>query len=144
MKDAKKHKSDLLHDLPEWLQELKENLVDERSPLEPRGNPELGYRDTASSSHELPMESRAKVEPGSGKHGVYTHFPRDPNCDVCLKTEITRASCRRRAGTSAPRAENFGDLMTADHKIISEGSEARNTHRYAVVKQKLPRRPRRA
>ena len=43
--------SDLLRDLPDWLQDFRENLVDERSPLEPRGNPELGYRDTSSSSH---------------------------------------------------------------------------------------------
>ena len=57
--------SDLLHVLRDWLQEFRENLVDESSPLEPRGNPELGCRDTSSSSHELPMESRAKVEPGS-------------------------------------------------------------------------------
>ena len=28
--------SDLLHELPDWLQEFGENLVDERSPLEPR------------------------------------------------------------------------------------------------------------
>ena len=54
---------DVSHDLPDWLQEFRENLVDERSPLEPRGNPELGYRDTSKSSHELPMEPRAKVEP---------------------------------------------------------------------------------
>ena len=36
----------------------------ERSPLEPRWNLEPKDRDTASSSHELPMESRAEVEPG--------------------------------------------------------------------------------
>ena len=41
---------------------------------------------------ELPMEPRAKVEPGSGEHGVCTHFPKDPNCDTCMKTKITRAS----------------------------------------------------
>ena len=70
--------SDLLHDLPDWLQEFREKLVDERSHLEPRRNPSPGDRDTASSSHELPMESRAKVEPGSGKHSVHTHFPKDP------------------------------------------------------------------
>ena len=29
--------------------------------------------DTSSSSHELPMEPREKVDPGSGKHSVYTH-----------------------------------------------------------------------
>ena len=97
-------------------------MVDEQSPLEPRGNPELGYRDTSSSSHELPVESREKVEPGSGKHSVYTHFPKDTNCDIFLKTETTRASCRRRAGAVMPRSEISGDLMTADHKLLSEGS----------------------
>ena len=84
-------------------------MVDERCPSEPRGNPELGYRDTSSSSHELPSESRAKVEPGSGKHIVFSHFPKDPNCEICMRTKITRASCRRRTGTVVPRAENCGD-----------------------------------
>ena len=110
--------SDLLHDLPDWLQEFRENLVDERSPSERRWNPELGYRDTSSSSHGLLMESRAKVEPVSGEHSCL----QDPNCDICLKTKVTRASCRRRAGTVVPKAEHFGDLITADHKILSEGS----------------------
>ena len=41
----------------------------------------------SSSSHELPKESRAKVEPGSGKHSVCTHYFKDPNCDICLKTK---------------------------------------------------------
>ena len=83
------------------------------------------------------MESRAKVEPDSGKHSVYTHFPKDPGCDICLKTKITRSSCWRRAGTVVPRAENFDDLITADHEILSEGSESRNNHRYAAVAQDL-------
>ena len=68
--------NDLLHELPDWLQEFRENLVDERGPFEPRRNPEHMDIETSSSSHELPMESRAKVEPGSGKHSVYTHFPK--------------------------------------------------------------------
>ena len=89
------------------------------------GNPEQGSPDTSSSSHELPMESRAKVELGSGKRSVFSHFPKDPNCDFCLKTKTTRASCRRRAGTVVPRAEHFGDLISADHKVLSEESESR-------------------
>ena len=129
--------SDRLHDLPDWLQDFRENLVDERSLKEPRRNPAPKDRDTASSSHELPMESRARVEQGSGKHGVYRHFPKDPNCDICLKRKITKSSCRRRAATVVPRAENFGDLITADHKILSEGCESRHNHRYAVVVQDL-------
>ena len=27
--------------------------------------------------------SREKVEPGSGKHSVYTHFAKDRNCEIC-------------------------------------------------------------
>ena len=79
--------------------------------------PEQGSQDTSKSSHELPMGSLAKVEPGSGKQCVHTHFPNDPNCDVCMKTKITRSSCRRRGGAVVPRAEHSGDLITADHKV---------------------------
>ena len=136
-RDSEEVQSDISHDLPDWPQEFRENLVDVRSPSELRGNPELGFRDASSSSHELPIESRAKVEPGSGKHSVYTHFPKDPNCDICLKTKITRASFRRRANAVVPRAEIFGDLISADHKVLSEESESRNNHRYAVVGQDL-------
>ena len=137
MKEAKKYKSDILHELPDWLREFRENLVYESTPLELRGNPAPEDRDTSSSSHELPMESRAKVELGSDKHSVFTHFPKDPNCDICLKTKITTASCRRRANAVVPRAEHFGDLITADHHILIEGSESRNNHRFAVVIQDL-------
>ena len=51
--------------------------------------------------------------------------------------KITRTPCRRRGGRVVPRAENFGDLITADHKVLSEGCESRNNHRYAVVVQDL-------
>ena len=62
---------------------------------------------------------------------------KDRNCEICRRTKITRAPCRRRIGGSVPRAENFGDLITADHKVHSEGCESRNNHRYAVVVQDL-------
>ena len=51
--------------------------------------------------------------------------------------KITRAPCRRRNGGAVPRAENFGDLTTADHKVLSYNCESRNNHRYAVVVQDL-------
>ena len=70
------------------------------------------------------------------KHSVYTHFPKDRNCDMCLRTKITRPRRRRNEG-SIPRAEKFGDLITADHKVLNEGSESRNNHQYAVVVQDL-------
>ena len=54
-----------------------------------------------------------------------------------VRGQITRAPCRRRIGGAVPRAENFGDLITADHKVLSENCESRNNHRYAVVVQDL-------
>ena len=95
-KTTKNYEVNYLQDVPEWMQDFKENLVDKNVQPHPY---------SPSSSHELSTESRAKVVPGSAKHSVNTHFPKDPNCDICLKSKITRASCRRRAGTVVPRAE---------------------------------------
>ena len=72
-----------------------------------------------------------------GKHSVYTHFPKDRNCEICQRTKITRAPRRRRIGGVVLCAEFFGDLMTADHKVLSGGCESRNNHRYAFVVQDL-------
>ena len=72
-----------------------------------------------------------------GKHSVNTHFPKDRTCEICQRTKITRAPCRRRIGGAVPRAEKCGDLITADHKVLSEGCESRNNRRYAVVVQDL-------
>ena len=63
----------------------------------------------------------------------YFPFPKDGYCDVCWRTKITKASCRRRTGQALLRAEKFGDLTTADHKVLNEGCESRDNHRYAVV-----------
>ena len=101
---------DISHELPNWLQEFRENLIDEGTSTEPWWNPEQGSQ-TSKSSHELPMEPRTKVDLGLGKHSVQTHFAKDQNCDICLKAKITIASCRRGAGTVVPRAEHFGDFM---------------------------------
>ena len=91
----------------------------------------------ASSSHEVSLEPIFKRSEDLGKYSVYTLFPKDRNCEICQRTKITRAPCRRRNGGAVPRAENFGDLITADHKVLSEGCESRNNHRYAIVVQDL-------
>ena len=83
----------------------------------------------ATSSHEPSLEPTLARSADLGKHRVYTHFPKDRNCEICQRTKITRAPCRRRIGGAVPRAENFGDLITADHKVLSEGCESRNNHR---------------
>ena len=89
----------------------------------------------ASSPHEPSFSPMRIVD--LGEHNVFSHFLRDRNCEICQRTKITRGLCRRRIGRVVPRAENFGDLITADHKVLSEGCESRNNHRYAVVVQDL-------
>ena len=116
-------------EIPEWLQEFRENLVDDEIPLQGGSH--------ASSSHEASLEPTTKRREDLGKHNVHTHFPKDRNCEICKRTKITRAPCRRRKGEAVPRAVNFGDLITADHKVLSDNCESRNNHRYAVVVQDL-------
>ena len=54
-------------EIPEWLQEIRENLVDEKVPE---------HRDShASSSREVSVEPTSKRREDLGKHSVYTHFP---------------------------------------------------------------------
>ena len=113
-KDNERVRGDPLRDLPEWLEEFTENLVDESVP-EHRDAP-------ASSSHELLSEPRGNAV--SGKQSIFTHFPKDRNCDICLRSRITRAYCRKRTGVVVPQAGKFDDLITADHKVLSEGCES--------------------
>ena len=66
-------------------------------------------------------------------------FPKNPNCDICMKSKTTEASCRRRAGTVLPRAENFGDMITADHRglcrkwIAQQSSTCRGGARFGTA-----------
>ena len=125
----KERRDPLCSEIPEWLQEFRENLVDDEIP-------EHGDSQT-SSSNEASLEPTIKRREDLGKHSVHTHFPKDRNCEICQRTKITRAPCRRRNGGAVPRAENFGDLITADHKVLSDNCESRNNHQYAVVVQDL-------
>ena len=59
--------------------------------------------------------------------------PKDRNWEVWKRSN----SSRKRIGNSVPRAETSGDLITADHKVVSEDCESRNNHPYAVVEQEL-------
>ena len=66
---------------------------------------------------------------------LYYSLSEGPKLRHLFEDEKKSASWRKRAGTVVPKAENVGDLITADH--TSEGCESRNNHRYAVVVQDL-------
>ena len=57
----------LYSEIPEWLQEFRENLVDDEIPVHGDSH--------ASSSHEASSEPTFKRREDLCKHSVYTHFP---------------------------------------------------------------------
>ena len=124
-RDVKENSDNPVADLPEWLEEFKEDLVDTE------------LHASAHSSQDSDSRHHTKVATKSRKHSIYSHFPKDWNCEVCLRTKMTRAPCRRRTGEALPRAGKFGDLITVGDKVLNEGCESRDIHRYAVVEQDL-------
>ena len=67
----------LSSEIPEWLQEFREILVDDRVPE---------HRDSrASSSHEASLEPTFKRREDLGKHSVYAQFTKDRNCEICQR-----------------------------------------------------------
>ena len=87
----------LCSEIPEWLQEFREILVDDEVP-EQGDSP-------ASSSHEASLEPTFKRREDLGKHSVYTHFPKDRNCEICQRTQNHKG----------PRAE---DAMAEPYLVL--------------------------
>ena len=73
----------------------------------------------------IPLKERAqirkvrpKVEAQKRKHSVHAFF-------------------RKNQKRSTPGLEKYGDLTTAEHRVLNEGRVSRNNHQYAVVVQVL-------
>ena len=97
----------------------------------------MEFLNTETHTPVLLMKSLQSPHPRNVRIWVNTVLNNDRNCEICQRTKITRAPCRRRNGGAVLRAERFGDLITADHKVLSEDCESRNNHRYAIVLQDL-------
>ena len=79
-------------DTPEWLQEFRENLVDDRIPER---------RDTRQFFSWTIFTAYA------GKHSVCSHFPKDRNCYICQRTKIT-SPVKKTYWQSRPSCRKFG------------------------------------
>ena len=71
-------------DLPESLEDFTQNLKIVDIPA------------AANKTQNSDLERPTKVAPR--KLGIYAHFPKDQNCEICKRTKIKRAPCRRRTG----------------------------------------------
>ena len=90
-RDGNRDSDDRLRDLPEWLEEFTDNLEDTVVPA------------LAHVSQDSDSERPTKV--ASREHSIHTRFQKDRNCEVCLRTNMSRVPCRKRAGEALPRAE---------------------------------------
>ena len=125
-RDATQASSDRLKDLPEWLEEFTEHFGG--SPI----NILWKCQRRSSRTTSDPLSSNKS----KGTHH-FSNFPKDPNCEIRKRTEITRVPCRLNFKSHISGATKFGDIITADHKILNEEVESRNSQRYAFVVQVL-------
>ena len=106
-KEDEINEEDPTQDIPDWLQPFTDNLEDVETHV-PAHSSEREISDSEGHASKVATQKR--------KHCISSHFTKDPNCDTCLRTKITRVPCRRLNEGSISRAEKFGDLITADHK----------------------------
>ena len=99
--------------------------------------------DAEGSEREI-IPSRRKKKFGKPRktslheHNVFTHFPKDPNCDICNSCKITREQCRTPIGDQPdglPKPTKFGESITADHAVVSESDKSKEGDRAALVMQ---------
>ena len=81
------------------------------------------------------MKKRATDSKPKGDRNVFTHSPLDPNCedDQNHTRQMQTHTSDTRRWVSLPTP--FGDLITADHKVLNLGQESRNNDQYALIVQ---------
>jgi len=70
------------------------------------------------------------------EHNIFTHFPKDPLCEICIAGKPTRGQCRTTGPVrvdALPPPKEWLDAVTLDHKIISEADKSADGHRAACV-----------
>ena len=89
----------------------------------------------ASFSHEASLEPIFKRRENLCNHSVYIHFLKDRNCEICEKDRNHKGPVQEAQSWSRTSSRKFSDLETTNHKVLREGFESRNNHRYEVVLQ---------
>ena len=73
----------------------------------------------AGGEEVVPVEpTPLKAEAKSTQH-LMTHLPKNPHCEICCRTKVTKAQARRKL-TEGESAEVFGERITADHLICGD------------------------
>ena len=123
--------------LPEWLEPFTEGMSEGASSSSTDAVP-------AEPPPAIPpptsrLEKPSSNKPG-GKHNLFKHSPKDPNCEICRQTVITRGPCKINPCHRADRqqrVDNFWDIIPADHVIVKEENESRLQYCFSAVVQIL-------
>ena len=94
---------------------------------------ELPANISQDSDSEHPIKSGNEIEDAQYFHSLLKR----PELRRLLENQNNISLLQETHWRSLPRAENFGNLISADHKVLNEGCESRDNHWYAVVVQDL-------
>ncbi|MDE0821157.1 MAG: DNA (cytosine-5-)-methyltransferase [Opitutales bacterium] len=91
----------------------------------------------ASAKPKIRKKKSTQCSP-CAEHNLFTHFPKDSNCDVCNSCKTQRAQCRSSPKTrpdaqSEPKA--YADSVTLDHAILNEEDQSRDQAKVACIIQ---------
>ena len=74
-----------------------------------------------------------------GNHNVFTHYPKDPKCEVCEETNTTQARCRITLEKGVGGDCTFHKIRRLDHgrskTILNVENESRGGHKNALIVQ---------
>ena len=69
---------------------------------------------------------------------MFTHFPKDPNCEICQANKTQRAPCKNKTHgkpDDLPEPKKFADAMTSDHKVLNADDADRVGDQLAFIVQ---------
>ena len=108
--------------------------VTEDSVEQPLAINSAGGHSTQDSEPEVPLLAQTSNAKATSKRNLFTHMPKDPNCESCKMTNTLRAKFQKRLEMRRDDVANpiqFGEVVTADHKVLSEDNESMMQRRYA-------------
>ena len=72
------------------------------------------------------------------EHNPFTHFPKDPNCEICNNCKAQRSQCRAKVKVEgepdkmAEPTEWLGSI-TADHEVLNKDHESRESDQNVLI-----------
>jgi len=128
---------DGMEDPPDWVVEFTELDAAERAQAREEAIEEVSDAESDGVSEALEAIDRDLVAEASSLKHLITHHPKNPHCPVCQRAKLTSRPCRRQRLDPADMPVEFGDLVTADHLLVSDldpnhGSKRRCCHQMDV------------